>query len=102
MPRVSPYRLAAHLSSAFVIYSGLLWTTLNLFYPLSATAQAPALAASGAAALRKAAHPLAALIGITAVSGRHPQHVLKQHGMTWLFQAKKPVRQHATTMNANA
>ena len=52
-----------------MIYSGLLWTSLNLFYPVSATAQAPALAASGAAALRKAAHPLAALIGITALSG---------------------------------
>lgn len=25
-PRVSPYRLAAHLTSAFGIYSGLLWT----------------------------------------------------------------------------
>lgn len=69
-PRVSPYRLAAHLTSAFVIYSGLFWTSLNLFYPLSATAKAPTLAASGAAALRKAAHPLAALIGITAVSGQ--------------------------------
>lgn len=68
-PRVSPYRLAAHLTSAFVIYSGLLWTSLNLFHPTSAAAQAPQLAASGAAALRRAAHPLAALIGITAVSG---------------------------------
>ncbi|TXG66988.1 hypothetical protein EZV62_008263 [Acer yangbiense] len=27
-PRVSPYRLAAHLTSAFVIYSGLFWTGL--------------------------------------------------------------------------
>ena len=69
-PRVSPYRLAAHLTSAFVIYSGLLWTSLNMLYPSSSAAQAPAVAAAGASALRKVAHPLAALIGITAVSGQ--------------------------------
>ena len=69
-PRVSPYRLAAHLTSAFVIYSGLLWTTLNLFFPVSSAVLAPPAAATGAAALRKMAHPLAALIGITAVSGK--------------------------------
>lgn len=69
-PRVSPYRLAAHLTSAFAIYSGLLWTSLNMLYPLSSAAQAPAVAAAGASALRKVAHPLAALITITAVSGQ--------------------------------
>ncbi|KAA6429600.1 MAG: cytochrome c oxidase assembly COX15-like, partial [Trebouxia sp. A1-2] len=68
-PRVSPYRLAAHLTSAFVIYSGLLWTTLNMFFPTSAAAVAPSSAVAGTAALRKVAHPLAALIAITAISG---------------------------------
>lgn len=34
VPRVSPYRLAAHLTSAFVIYSYLLWTTLSLRTPV--------------------------------------------------------------------
>ena len=68
-PRVSPYRLAAHLTSAFAIYSGLLWTSLNMLYPVSSAALAPAVASAGATALRRAAHPLAALIGITAVSG---------------------------------
>ncbi len=29
-PRVSPYRLAAHLVSAFSIYSVLVWTALDL------------------------------------------------------------------------
>ena len=66
-PRVSPYRLAAHLTSAFVIYSGLLWTALNMFFPSSAAVLAPEAAAKGAGALRRVAHPLAALIGITAV-----------------------------------
>ena len=69
-PRVSPYRLAAHLTSAFAIYSGLLWTSLNMLYPVSSAALAPAVASAGATALRRAAHPLAALIGITAVSGK--------------------------------
>ena len=66
---MSAYRLAAHLTSAFVIYSGLLWTTLNMFFPTSSAVMAGPAAATGAAALRKVAHPLAALIGITAVSG---------------------------------
>lgn len=69
-PRVSPYRLAAHLTSAFAIYSGLLWTSLNMLYPVSSAALAPAVATAGASALRRAAHPLAALIGVTAVSGK--------------------------------
>ena len=29
VPRVSPYRLATHLSVAFAIFTGLLWTTLQ-------------------------------------------------------------------------
>ena len=29
-PRVSPYRLATHLSLATVLYSGLLWNSFNL------------------------------------------------------------------------
>lgn len=33
IPRVSPYRLAAHLTSAFAIYSILLWTTLSIRRP---------------------------------------------------------------------
>lgn len=46
--RVSPYRLAAHLTSAFVIYTGLLWTTLSVLHPLAAPAPA------AAAAMRRA------------------------------------------------
>ena len=40
-----------------------------MLFPTSSAAQAPATAAAGAAALRKVAHPLAAIIGITAISG---------------------------------
>ncbi|KAK9269670.1 hypothetical protein L1049_001448 [Liquidambar formosana] len=32
-PRVSPYRLTAHLTSAFVIYCGLFWTALSVVMP---------------------------------------------------------------------
>ncbi|CAI9764614.1 unnamed protein product [Fraxinus pennsylvanica] len=32
-PKVSPYRLAAHLTSAFAIYSGLFWTALSVVMP---------------------------------------------------------------------
>jgi cytochrome c oxidase assembly protein subunit 15 len=46
--RVSPYRLAAHLTSAFVIYTGLLWTSLSVLYPM-----APPLP-SAVAAMRRA------------------------------------------------
>ena len=67
VPRVSPYRLAAHLTSAFVIYSGLLWTALTVASPNPPTLSA--LASQAGAALRGRIHPLAALIGVTALSG---------------------------------
>jgi cytochrome c oxidase assembly protein subunit 15 len=81
VPRVSPYRLAAHLTSAFAIYATLVWTSLSLWQPVPAVAEAAAAAAgaagSAAAAsavdaarrLRARALPLAALVGVTAFSG---------------------------------
>ena len=67
-PRVSPYRLAGHLASAFIIYGTLLWTSLTLAFPR------PPVAASGAAAvacgaLKRHALPLTCLMAVTAVSG---------------------------------
>ncbi|KAF8072411.1 COX15 [Scenedesmus sp. PABB004] len=84
VPRVSPYRLAAHLTSAFGIFATLVWTTLDLARPepllasLSRTAAGAAntalaaaarAQAAGGAALRRRVLPLAALVGVTAVSG---------------------------------
>lgn len=85
---MSPYRLAAHLTSAFAIYATLVWTTLDLARPRpvlaglvtsSAAVTAAALPATigdaikqqlaGAAKLCARALPLAVLIGVTAVSG---------------------------------
>ncbi|CAM0912196.1 unnamed protein product [Alopecurus aequalis] len=66
-PRVSPYRLAAHLTSAFVIYCGILWTALSVVMP-----EPPAEAMNwvkGAAKFRKLAIPVSAVVGITAISG---------------------------------
>lgn len=76
-PRVSPYRLAAHLVSAFTIYSGLVWTALDLARPTSllassaASLSAPASAAAAAAArsARALVLPFAVLVGVTATSG---------------------------------
>lgn len=65
--RVSPYRLASHLLGAFTIYAGLLWTGLSVMqrvpYELSATQVVDVLK------VRRFAHPVAGLIGVTAISG---------------------------------
>ncbi|PNW86340.1 hypothetical protein CHLRE_02g082700v5 [Chlamydomonas reinhardtii] len=68
-PRVSPYRLAAHLVSAFAIYATLTWTTLDLMYPRPATAGAPESLLRSTAGARGRLLPLAALIAVTATSG---------------------------------
>lgn len=64
LPSVSPYRLAAHLTTAFAIYSLLLYTGLGVLQPREG---APATAALRAVQGRL--RPLALLIGVTAVSG---------------------------------
>ncbi|KAK0600876.1 hypothetical protein LWI29_019087 [Acer saccharum] len=66
-PRVSPYCLAAHLTSAFVIYSGLFWTGLSVVMP-----EPPAESVTwvcGAAKVKKLALPVGFIVGITAISG---------------------------------
>lgn len=84
VPRVSPYRLAAHLTSAFAIYATLVWTTLDLARPSpllanvassasamthAAVSAAGKAQAAAAAALRARVLPLSVLVGVTAVSG---------------------------------
>jgi len=65
-PRVSPYRLAAHLSGAWAIYSVLAWTAMDL---LRAPAAAAPAAAAAARAVRPAALAAAAVLGATTLSG---------------------------------
>lgn len=70
-PRVAPTRLAAHLASATAIYCTLVYTSLQLAFPI-ARAALYAKNAEAIAALRKArmiAHPLAGVIAVTALSG---------------------------------
>ncbi|XP_044472837.1 cytochrome c oxidase assembly protein COX15 [Mangifera indica] len=89
-PRVSPYRLAAHLTSAFVIYSGLVWTALSVVMP-----EPPAESVAwvhGAAKVKKLALPVSIIVGITAVSGAfvagndagHAYNTFPKMGDTWI------------------
>lgn len=63
---MSPYRLAAHLTSAFAIYSGLFWTALSVVSPYPTAAGE---AGRAAMRVRQFAVPVAAIVGITAISG---------------------------------
>ncbi|XP_010536776.1 PREDICTED: cytochrome c oxidase assembly protein COX15 isoform X2 [Tarenaya hassleriana] len=66
-PRVSPYRLAAHLTSAFAIYCGLFWTALSVVMP-----EPPAESVAwvrGAAKVKRLTLPVSFIVGITAISG---------------------------------
>ncbi|KDP24786.1 hypothetical protein JCGZ_25407 [Jatropha curcas] len=101
-PRVSPYRLAAHLTSAFVIYSGLFWTALSVVMP-----EPPAESltwARGATKVKRLALPVSLIVGITAVSGAfvagndagHAYNTFPKMGETWIpddiFELKPLIR----------
>ncbi|XP_031453544.1 cytochrome c oxidase assembly protein COX15 homolog isoform X2 [Phasianus colchicus] len=64
IPRVSQYRLAAHLGSALVLYSASLWTGLSLLLPPHQLHETRQLLR-----LRHFAHGTTALIFLTALSG---------------------------------
>ncbi|KAI5606182.1 hypothetical protein BDE02_01G404200 [Populus trichocarpa] len=66
-PRVSPYLFAAHLSSAFVIDSGLFWTALSVVMPEPPTESLAWV--RGAEKVKKLALPVSLIVGITAISG---------------------------------
>ena len=63
IPRVSPYRLAAHLTCAFTLFSILLYTGVGVLQPRAASVM-PALQG-----LHGRVKLLAVLVGVTAVSG---------------------------------
>ncbi|PIA48278.1 hypothetical protein AQUCO_01400696v1 [Aquilegia coerulea] len=101
-PRVSPYRLAAHLTSAFAIYCGLLWTGLSVVMP-----EPPAESVvwvDEAAKVKRLALPIGLLVGITAISGAfvagndagHAYNTFPKMGDTWIpddiFSMKPLVR----------
>src|SRR5262249_32071217 len=59
-PRVSQYRLAAHLALALAIYAAMLWVALDLLVPRATAAPR---------ALRRLAFALVALVFVQALSG---------------------------------
>ncbi|KAL3612940.1 hypothetical protein D5086_003960 [Populus alba] len=89
-PRASPYRFAAHLTSAFAIYSGLFWTALSVVMPEPPT---DSLAwVRGAAKVKKLALRVSLIVGITAISGAfvagndagHAFNTFPKMGDTWI------------------
>ncbi|XP_045618103.1 heme A synthase COX15 [Procambarus clarkii] len=65
VPRVSQYRLMAHLGSAFVLYSLFLWNAITLTFPPQKIVQVTAQAQR----FRKLAHITKGWVFITALSG---------------------------------
>ncbi|XP_014240856.1 cytochrome c oxidase assembly protein COX15 homolog isoform X2 [Cimex lectularius] len=63
--RVSQYRLATHLGLAFVLYTGFLWSALDLILP----AVKPAVIPSGFKSLKILTHSCKAFVFLTAISG---------------------------------
>ena len=52
VPRVSPYRLATHLTGAFTIYTAMLWTTFSVLFA-KPTAREERVAAKNNARVRR-------------------------------------------------
>ena len=76
VPRVSPYRLATHLTGAFTIYTAMLWTTFSVLFPETNSKGGGGgveknTANAAATSLRRKAFPLAGLIAVTALSGAY-------------------------------
>lgn len=70
VPRVSPYRLASHLTSAFAIYALMVWTTLSSAFPQPlSTVVDSSTALKSMNLLRSKALPFAGLLSVTALSG---------------------------------
>ncbi|KAK7268255.1 hypothetical protein RIF29_20950 [Crotalaria pallida] len=101
-PRVSPYRLAAHLTSEFAIYSGLLWTALFVVMP-----EPPYESLTwvrGAAKVKRLALLVGLLVGLTTISGAfvagndagHAFNTFPKMGDAWIpdeiFEMKPLIR----------
>ncbi len=67
IPRVSPYRLTAHLALAALVYALTLWTALSLLRPAPVTCGDPALGFGGK--LRRRAGVVLGLAALTLLSG---------------------------------
>lgn len=72
VPRVSQYRLASHLSLAFVLYTLFLWSALDNLIP----AQTLTTVKKSATRFRALAHACKGMVFLTAVSGMFSRQTL--------------------------
>lgn len=68
IPRVSQYRLAAHLTFAFALYTAFLWSALDHIMPAQELKDA---VTKGALRFRKLAHATKGMVFLTALTGNH-------------------------------
>lgn len=71
IPRVSQYRLASHLSLAFLLYTLLLWSSLNELLPAETVHFSSNAVLKASRKFRMFAHSTKGLIFLTAVSGNY-------------------------------
>ena len=68
-PRVSQYRLATHLGSALVLYTGMFWTAMDLFRPQRASLPAAVLSQAPSHLMRNLHFYRRSIAATTALSG---------------------------------
>lgn len=73
VPRVSQYRLAAHLSLAFILYTLFLWSGLDHVIPADTVSITSKAAIKASRRFRMLAHTSKGLLFFTAVSGNVPK-----------------------------
>lgn len=69
IPRVSQYRLASHLGSAFLLYVGCLWSSLQHLLPDATSGPIAGLSPAKLRSLQMRSHGLMTLIFTTALAG---------------------------------
>lgn len=88
VPRVSQYRLAAHLTLAFLLYTGFLWSAFDHLIPAQALpshGEFRAIASKAALRFRTLAHSTKAMIFLTAVSGELKYNQCHFPGFNFIF-----------------
>lgn len=71
IPRVSQYRLAMHLGLAFILYTGMLWSGLDILLPAETLLNANKNSIKAARTFRMFAHSCKGMVFLTAISGSY-------------------------------
>lgn len=79
VPRVSQYRLAAHLSTAFVLYTLMFWSALDHLIPAQSIEYTSKAALKAARKFRMLAHTCKGMVFLTAVSGKYIRNQFPSH-----------------------